>query len=112
VLLRGFVGGVHDPAIVDQNDATIGSAVFDELRGMLQITGEPRLTRVYRWRRASAQHEVGHLERMAEIDRRLSAYPGLYVTGSGFRGTGIPDCVFDGRATARQAAAFLEKVSI
>ncbi len=112
VLLRGFVGGVHDPAIVDQNDAAIGSAVFDELRGMLQITGEPRLTRVYRWRRASAQHEVGHLERMAEIDRRLSAYPGLYVTGSGFRGTGIPDCVFDGRATARQAAAFLEKVSI
>ncbi len=110
-LLRGFVGGVHDPAIVDQNDATIGSAVFDELRGMLQITGEPRLTHVYRWRRASAQHEVGHLERMAEIDRRLSAYPGCYVTGSGFRGTGIADCVFDGRATAGRAAAFLEKVS-
>jgi protoporphyrinogen/coproporphyrinogen III oxidase len=112
VLLRGFVGGAHDPAIVDQHDGTIGSAVFDELRGMLQISAGPRLMRVYRWRRASAQHEVGHLERMAEIDRRLSAYPGLYVTGSGFRGTGIPDCVLDGRATARQAAAFLEKVAV
>ena len=31
--------------------------------------GEPLLTRVYRFERASAQHEVGHLARMAAIDR-------------------------------------------
>jgi oxygen-dependent protoporphyrinogen oxidase len=108
VLLRGFVGGAHDETIVEQRDEVIASAVFDELAPLLGINGSPLLTRVYRWRRASAQHEVGHLERMAEIDRLLSSRPGLFVTGSGFRGTGVPDCVADGRATGASAAAFLD----
>jgi oxygen-dependent protoporphyrinogen oxidase len=73
------------------------------LRPLLGITGEPQLARVYRWERANAQHDVGHLERVAAIDRRLAAQPGLFLTGSGFRGVGIPDCVADARATARTA---------
>ena len=77
------------------------------LRPLLRIAGEPLFSRVYRWERASAQHEVGHLDRMAAIDRALVRHPGLFVTGSGFRGVGIPDCVADGRATARAVAAFL-----
>ena len=75
---------------------------------MLDIQGEPLLARVYRFDRGNAQHEVGHLVRMAAIDRALARHPGLYVTGSGFRGVGIPDCVADGRATASQVAAWLE----
>ena len=68
---------------------------------LLGVRGEPLFTRVYRWERANAQHEVGHLARMAAIDRALARHPGLFVTGSGFRGVGIPDCVADARRTAR-----------
>src|SRR5438874_250936 len=71
------------------------------------IQGEPLFTRVYRWERSNAQHEVGHLDRVAAIDRALAQHPGLFVTGSGFRGTGIPDCVADARSTARTVASFL-----
>src|SRR5436305_1302801 len=56
---------------------------------------------------ANAQHEVGHLDRVAAIERALTHHPGLFVTGSGFRGTGIPDCVADGRATGKQLAEWL-----
>lgn len=105
-LLRGFVGGANDPDALSATDSTIAGAAFSELSSLLDISGEPLFSRVYRWPRASAQHEVGHLDRMAAIDRRLAAFPGLYVTGSGFRGTGIPDCVADGRATAAKASAF------
>ena len=73
------------------------------LRPLLGIDGEPLLTRVYRWERGNAQHEVGHLDRMAAIDRALARHPGLFLTGSGFRGVGIPDCVADG--TPRPAAS-------
>jgi protoporphyrinogen oxidase len=31
----------------------------------------------------------------------------LFLTGSGFRGVGIPDCVADARKTAAQVAAWL-----
>ena len=36
--------------------------------------------------------------------RPLGAHPGLFLTGSGFRGVGIPDCIADGRATAARVA--------
>lgn len=107
VLLRGFVGGAYDDAILQRSDEEIAAAVFAELAGQLAITGSPVMTRVYRWPRASAQHEVGHLARMAQIDRLLQARAGLFVTGSGFRGTGVPDCVADGRSVAAAAAALL-----
>jgi oxygen-dependent protoporphyrinogen oxidase len=107
VLLRAFVGGAYDLSILDQSDAAITGAVLAELRGQLGITGEPALVRVYRWPRANAQHEVGHLQRMTEIDQRLASYPGLFVTGSGFRGTGIPDCIADARRTGAAASDFL-----
>jgi hypothetical protein len=31
----------------------------------------------------------------------------VFVTGSGFRAIGIPDCIADGRDTATKAAAFV-----
>jgi oxygen-dependent protoporphyrinogen oxidase len=107
VLLRAFVGGARDPKALDRSDAELVSLARTALGSLLGISGEPLLTRVYRWERSTAQHEVGHLARMAAIERGLADHPGLFVTGSGFRGTGIPDCVADGRATARQAAAWL-----
>ena len=73
----------------------------------LGITGDPLLSRVYRFERASAQHEVGHLARVEAIDRALTRMPGLFMTGSGLRGVGIPDCVADARATARKASEWL-----
>jgi oxygen-dependent protoporphyrinogen oxidase len=57
--------------------------------------------------RQSPQYEVGHLQRIAAIDQRLASIPGMFVTGSGFRAIGIPDCIADGRDTAARAAAFL-----
>jgi protoporphyrinogen/coproporphyrinogen III oxidase len=70
------------------------------------ITGEPLFTRLFRWTRQSPQYEIGHLQRLAAIEQRLASVPGMFVTGSGFRAIGIPDCVADGRETAARAAAF------
>jgi oxygen-dependent protoporphyrinogen oxidase len=66
------------------------------------------LTRLFRWTRQSPQYEVGHLARLEAIERRVASIPGLFVTGSGFRAIGIPDCIADGRAAAETAATFLK----
>jgi oxygen-dependent protoporphyrinogen oxidase len=104
VLLRAFVGSAHDPAAVDLGDADMIDAVVRDLAPLLGIAGPPRLASVARWRRAGAQHTVGHIERVAAIDARLAAHGGLFVAGSGFRSVGIPDCIADGRAAAARAA--------
>jgi protoporphyrinogen/coproporphyrinogen III oxidase len=67
--------------------------------------------RVYRFTKQSPQYEVGHLERVAQIEQRLAAIPGVFVTGSGFRAIGIPDCVADARATAAIAAGYVSSAS-
>jgi protoporphyrinogen/coproporphyrinogen III oxidase len=107
VLMRTFVGGARDPRALDRSDPELVSLSLAALTPLLGITGRPLLSRVYRWERASAQHEVGHSARMDAIERALARRPGLFLTGSGFRGVGIPDCVADARATAKQVAQYL-----
>lgn len=104
VLLRAYVGGTHDPAAVDLSDADLLEIAVRELSAILSIRGTPVISRIARWRDAGAQHEVGHLARMQQLAARLAGHPGLYVTGSGFRAIGIPDCIADGRTVARTAA--------
>jgi protoporphyrinogen/coproporphyrinogen III oxidase len=105
VLLRAFLGGAQDPDAVDLSDERLTEIAATELAAVLRIDGAPILSRVYRWRTAGAQHNVGQLARVATIESRLAEHGGLVVAGSGFRSVGIPDCIADGRAAAAQASA-------
>jgi oxygen-dependent protoporphyrinogen oxidase len=107
VLLRTFVGGARDGEALALSDGELVARSLAAIRPVLGIAGDPIFTRVYRFDRASAQHEVGHLDRVAAIDRRLGAHAGLFLTGSGFRGVGIPDCIADARKTAVSVADWL-----
>ncbi len=105
VLLRGFVGGARRPDAPALPDATLVDTVRGDLTRLLGIADDPVLARVYRWPRANPQHQVGHPERVAEIDRRLARLPGLRIVGAAFRGVGIGDCVAAGRDAGAAAAA-------
>jgi oxygen-dependent protoporphyrinogen oxidase len=107
VLLRAFLGGGRDPHRLDAGDEELIETARTELTDLLGISGAPVLTRIYRWTRQSPQYEVGHLQRVATIDERVAAHAGVFLTGSGFRSIGIPDCVADARATAARAAQYL-----
>lgn len=107
VLFRVSLGGAaHADAIDVSDDEAIARAHVD-LALMLGITVGPTFSRVYRWRRAIPQFDVGHLERMAAIDHRLDQHPGLFLSAAGFRGVGLPDCIGDARGAARRAVQHL-----
>jgi protoporphyrinogen/coproporphyrinogen III oxidase len=107
VLLRGFLGGGRDPHRLERSDDELITTARDALTETLGISGDPIFSRFYRWTRQSPQYEVGHLERVAAIEQRLTSVPGLFLAGSGFRAIGIPDCIADGRDTAARVAAYL-----
>jgi oxygen-dependent protoporphyrinogen oxidase len=107
VLLRAFLGGARDPGALERTDAELVEISRGAMAPLLGITGKPLLTRVYRWERANAQHEVGHLERLGRLDAALAAHPGIALTGSAYRGVGIPDVVADARAIGRQVSSWL-----
>jgi oxygen-dependent protoporphyrinogen oxidase len=107
VLLRAFLGGGRDPQRLEASDEDLIETARTELGELLGISGVPMITRLFRWTRQSPQYEVGHLQRVAAIDDQLASVPGVFLTGSGFRAIGIPDCIADARATASRVAAYV-----
>ena len=92
----------------DTPDETLVEWALEDLRPLLRITGTPVLARVYRRPRAMPQLEVGHLQKLAAIERRLSANAGLFVSAAGFRGVGLPDCIADAQKTANLVDAWIK----
>lgn len=99
VLLRAFFGGSRRPDMMTLDDEQLEQTVRRELASLLGITAEPLFHRIYRWMDANPQYDVGHLERVDAIEAALPQ--GLYVTGSPYRGVGIPDCINQAQTTVK-----------
>ena len=100
-LLRAFLDDCH-PALAGQSDEAAIETARLELRYFTGLFAEPLFARLYRWPRAMAQYEVGHLDRLAEIERLRAALPGLTLIGNAYRGIGVPDCIRSGRDAAEE----------
>ena len=98
VLLRVFVGGHRQESDVALSDEELIALARAELKTLLDIKAAPVISRIFRWRDANTQYEVGHLERVAEY--RAACPPWLTLVGSPYGGVGIPDCVRQGREAA------------
>lgn len=105
IVARCFLGGREDAGVLDESDEAVVAAVTEELRRIAGVTARPRFTRVFRWPRSMAQYSVGHPARLAEIEQRTAALPGLHLAGNAYQGIGIPDCIRMGRAAADRIAA-------
>jgi len=104
VLMRAFFGGGRDPRRLEQSDAELKALAHSTLATLTGISGDPLFARAYRWTDRSPQFDIGHLDRVAAIEKALTGVPGLFLAGSGFRAIGIPDCVADGREMGARAA--------
>ena len=78
-----------------------------ELRLAMKITAAPILQRIVRWDRAIPQYLVGHLDRIAWIEQRMTCHPGLFLGGSAYRGVGLNDCTERATIVAGQVARYL-----
>jgi oxygen-dependent protoporphyrinogen oxidase len=100
LLLRCFLGGVGNEAILDASDEEIRAAVLGDLQALLSLKAKPIAVEISRWRRSMAQYHVGHQALLGEIEERLQAHPQLRLAGNGYRGIGIPDCIKIGKEAA------------
>jgi protoporphyrinogen/coproporphyrinogen III oxidase len=93
VILRAFLGGALNPEMAELEPEQQQAVALEELRSLLDITGEPLFADVCAHPRRMAQYHVGHLERVERIRQMEAEVPGLKLIGNGFEGIGIPDCI-------------------
>ncbi len=106
-ILRCFLGGARDEAVMGLTDEEILETVYRELRNSVKLEGRPMFARVYRWREAMAQYEPGHIARVAKIEKRVAEIPGLALAGNAYHGIGVPDCIRSGKEAANSVAQFI-----
>lgn len=100
VLLRAFAGGALQPEIFALDELEMSRRVEADLRELLGISEDPLFVETAKWERSMPQYEVGHIDRINEIEKLASDLPGLSLAGNSYRGAGIPDCIRSGEAAA------------
>jgi len=105
-ILRAFFGGRHAEAMLSAPDEAVIAAAHTQLSRILGPlpAAEPKLTTVRRWPRSLPQYEVGHLDRMAQLDELVARIGNLTLLGNSYRGVGVPDLIRDARNAARAIA--------
>jgi oxygen-dependent protoporphyrinogen oxidase len=99
-LLRAFVGGAMHPEMLDLSDEQLLAAVQQEVGDLLGLRAAPEMTMVTRWPDSMPQYYVGHLERIARIEREVASIENLALAGAALHGVGIPACIRTGAAAA------------
>jgi oxygen-dependent protoporphyrinogen oxidase len=104
MLLRVFFGG-DQVAIVEQlasND--ILALAQSEMARLFPELPQAAHGLVQRWPQSLPQYELGHEERVCQIEARAAALPGLHLLGNAYRGVGLPDMVHRARLAAAAIA--------
>jgi oxygen-dependent protoporphyrinogen oxidase len=107
ILLRTMVGGSKSPEFAMLDDDKLVSTVFDELKPLMSLKGEPDMVRIYRWEKAIPQYLLGHGERLRRLDEHLDSFPGLYLAGNALRGVGMNDCIENGYKVADRIMKYI-----
>lgn len=98
VLMRGFMGGPNNQAIMQKSDEEITATAEREMRDILKIRPEAKIlfSRFFRWTGGMPQYGIGHVQRVELIEERSAGIPGLALAGGAYRGVGLPNCIESG----------------
>ncbi|HEV8374693.1 MAG TPA: protoporphyrinogen oxidase [Candidatus Polarisedimenticolia bacterium] len=107
LLVRCFVGGEESEELLARTDEELIGIAREELAELMGLDESPCLASVSRWPKANPILEVGHAEKLSRVESVLDTAPRLFLTGAGYRGVGIPDCVRDARNVVQRVAAVL-----
>jgi oxygen-dependent protoporphyrinogen oxidase len=101
-LLRCFFSSSRMADLLTHSEEVLQEIARQELEEILGLNAEPRFARTFRWDRAMAQYETGHLDRVAEMEKTIAAMPGFHIIGNSFHGIGVPDCIKSARLAVEQ----------
>jgi protoporphyrinogen/coproporphyrinogen III oxidase len=96
ILLTTFVGGRRNPDQYAQDDARLRATVQQEMASLIGARAAPAWQEIVRWPQAIPQYDLGHLDRLAHVDRAEATTPGLYFFANYRNGVAVGDRITRG----------------
>jgi oxygen-dependent protoporphyrinogen oxidase len=109
-VIRAFAGRAGDESTLDLPDDELVAELVKDIEAISPLGDVPDAWSVARWPNSMPQYEVGHLDRVARIERALEATPGLFATGSAYGGVGLADVVRHAGETAERVRTHLHRM--
>lgn len=102
VLLSNFIGGAHHPEISGWSAGRIESQVVQDLQQVFHLQGslEAKFSEVVNYEKAIPQYNLGHLQRIANIETALQRHPNIHLAGNYLKGIALNECVKSGISAA------------
>ncbi len=108
VAITSFIGGATDPKIVERSEDEIAAIVQDENARILQISGSPVASAVWKYPKALPQYNLGHGHVVEAIRDGERANPGLFFCGNYLEGPSLGKCVETANQTAFAIQRYLQ----
>ncbi|MEG5055259.1 MULTISPECIES: protoporphyrinogen oxidase [unclassified Microcoleus] len=108
--LTSFIGGATDSEIGNLDSEEIVREVHRDLSRILlkPDVPQPKVLAVNVWKRAIPQYNLGHFDRLQQIDEGLKSLPGLYLCSNYVGGVALGDCVRRGFDLAPEVGEYLQ----
>jgi protoporphyrinogen/coproporphyrinogen III oxidase len=107
VAITSFIGGATDPKIMDRPEDEIAAIVQDENARILQISGSPVASAVWKYPKALPQYNLGHGHVVEAIRDGERSNPGLFFCGNYLEGPSLGKCVEAANQTAQAICSYL-----
>ncbi|GIP31350.1 protoporphyrinogen oxidase [Paenibacillus sp. J2TS4] len=105
VLIRCYIGRSGQEEWMKLSDEELMRGVRKDMKELTGIEAEPLFYEITRLPRSMPQYPVGHLDVIRQARKEAAEFiPGLLLTGAGFHGVGLPDCIRQGKEAALQMA--------
>ena len=108
--LSSYIGGATDSEIGNLDSEQIVREVHRDLSRILlkPSAAQPKVLAVNVWKRAIPQYNLGHFDRLQQIDRGLKSLPGVFLCSNYVGGVALGDCVRRGFERAPQVREYLQ----
>jgi len=111
VAITSFIGGATDPKIVERSEDELAAIVQDENARILQISGSPVASAVWKYLKALPQYNLGHGHVVEAIRDGERSNPGLFFCGNYLEGPSLGKCVETANQTAQAVHSYLQRTN-
>jgi oxygen-dependent protoporphyrinogen oxidase len=103
-LIRVLVGGARAPDLAGLPDDALLKLVLDELKALMGLKVRPEFVRIFRWKEAIPQYNIGHSALIRKILEGLGNTR-IKVRCNWAGGVSLNDCVTNADSLAREMAS-------